>query len=359
MSGPSWALWAALISVGTAPPGTASTPAALMAEAERARARGELDASLELVRRAHALDPSPALLHNIAVLCESLGRYAEAAQAFRGVVDDARTPAEVRARDLERLDALEPKRAYAWLVVSSAGPRAVVYLDRELIAVGEEVRIPPGRHLLEIERTRSEALRVELLDLPAGRRTTVAIAPGGAPTTHAVVTLGHVAPPVSALEVDGARLRGVPPHDRLELPAGARRIRYLPYGETWEEVGLELSPGDARALGEAPGSVGTAVLTMPTPALGAEPVARWPQVVMAGGAVAALASGVVLSVSAASDRAEVEEAARDPSGVVVGLTYARAGELEAGADTKATAGAIALGVGAAAALAALVWWLSE
>lgn len=357
MSAVMWLLCAALAAqpgepAAPATPGAADTPATLMAQAEQARARGELAASLELVRRAHALDPSPALLHNIAVLREALGLYDEAAQAFRGVIDDARTPPEVRARDRERLAALEPRLAQAWLVVTSTGPRGQIYLDREIIAVGEEVRASPGLHLLEVERPGD--LWVQRLELPVGRRTTVKVAPGRSPATHAVVTLGHIVPPVSALELDGLRLRGVPPRQRVELPVGRRHLRYRPYGEAWMEATVELSPGQTIALGEAVAVEVPLVETAPPPAQ----ASPGPWVLLAGGG-AALAGGVVLSVLASSDRAQVEEALGDGQQVVTALTYARAAELEARADAEATAGAIALGVGVGALAAALVWWWSD
>jgi tetratricopeptide (TPR) repeat protein len=98
----------------------------LLAQAAAAKARGAWAESLASMERAHAIHPAPELMNNIGWLLETLGRYRDAAAAYRRVVDDGSASPELRALDRERLEVLSPKLDRGHLVETrscSAGRR--------------------------------------------------------------------------------------------------------------------------------------------------------------------------------------------------------------------------------------------
>jgi hypothetical protein len=81
-------------------------------------------------------------------------------------------------------------------------------------------------------------------------------------------------------------------------------------------------------------------------------------VTLIAGAVAT-GVGVYLISDAGAVRDQVRQADRDTRGVVVGLSLARAQQLEARGDDEATAGVIVAAVGAAALVGGIVWLIVD
>src|SRR5688500_11453877 len=93
--------------------------AALAAEAVRAREAGDLARTLELLERAKSIAPHFKIEHNIGAVLQDLGRYRDAAESYRRVLDDPAAPLEVKTIDRERLAKLEPKLDRAWLMLEA------------------------------------------------------------------------------------------------------------------------------------------------------------------------------------------------------------------------------------------------
>ena len=83
----------------------------------------------------------------------------------------------------------------------------------------------------------------------------------------------------------------------------------------------------------------------------------WPWVV-AGSGLALLAGGVALVFVGDDERQEIRDATQE-DGVVTGMTEAEAARSWEAAGTKTTAGAALLGVGGAAVLGGLGWWIFQ
>jgi hypothetical protein len=314
--------------------GRPATVDTLLEVALAARARDDATTSLLCLSRAYTLEPSSGLLHNIARLFEDLGRYREAAEAYRRLVRDPTLDPALATADKARLEALSPKLTRAWLA-PRLQPEDELRVDGHPVPSGEELGVEPGTQLVEIRRgARVYVLRVELT---LGTRREVRVPDA---TTSATVVL---TPGTRALALGGRPL--ATPLDglrELQLPAGSHTLSWtddddveqsraltLTAGETWVARGAVVAP-----LGEA------------TP---------W---ISAATAIGLGTTSAVLWGLAESDRRAIVDAARDADGVVVGLTLAEADRLDARAqDRTAAAVGLAVGAGVAAAFAATLWWL--
>jgi hypothetical protein len=155
--------------------------------------------------------------------------------------------------------------------------------------------------------------------------------------------------PLESLIIDGYALARLDVA-RVELPAGEHEIaaRIRDRGEV--RLTRSLAASESLSIGET-----FAPIVSPAPEEG-PPVL--PAVTVGLGA-AGLAAGTALVILAKNDRATVQHAARNEEGLIVGLTYPEAKRLEARADDRATAGAIALSAGAAVVAAGVLWWFLE
>jgi hypothetical protein len=326
--------WSLAAHAATCPlEGRPATVDTLLEVALSARARDDASTSLACLSRAYTLEPSAGLLHNIARLFEDLGRYREAAEAYRRLVRDPTLDPALATADKARLEALSPKLTRAWLA-PRLEPDDELRLDGQPAQSGEELGVEPGTKSVEIRRgARVYVLRVELT-LGARRELRVPDA-----ATSATVVL---APGTRTLTLDGrplaTPLEGL---RELQVPAGSRTLSWtdddaeqnraltLTAGETWVARGAVVAP-----LGAATPWISAATAL----GLGAASAALW---------------GL-----AESDRQAIVGAARDADGVVVGLTLAEADRLDARAQDRTTAAVgLAVGAGVAAAFAATLWWL--
>lgn len=303
--------------------------------------------ALEAAREAYRLDPQPELLNNLGVVLEALGRFDEAADAFRRVVEDPRTTQEIREKDRQRLVALEPRLTSATVrfepapdleaTLASAGDSART--DR-----GEDQRVAPGAVLLTIRRISTTALTARRLELSAGRRTTIRIEEEELRPDDAFIDLGPER--VRAMEIDGRRLGWVPdPGARLRLDPGRRAIAWTARDGRPHARTFELAPGETVPLVEA-------AIVAPPPVAPESSLNLAPWIGGAGVAVAVV-GGVLLGVAHGTAASVGPMAGTN----VASVTYAEAVAREQRADREASVGVSLMIGGGVTAAGALVWSL--
>ncbi|MCK6550075.1 hypothetical protein L6R52_29845 [Myxococcota bacterium] len=322
----------------------------LVQAATRAREAGDLERTLDLLRRARAMRPHHRLLHNEARVLEDLGRFREAAAALRGVIDDPETPEDLREADRQRLLGLDVELRSGHLDVARPSD-ASVHLDGEVFTVRR--RAEPGTHHLEVRRGPVvQLLGVELAD---GTLTKLVFAFDAAERARrAVILVDRGAPPDASLVVDGELVRGLlggssgelwlaPGRHTLEITsAGASRAATVDVHAGSELVLAALFPPERAPHDATP--EGRAHLS-------------WTALGIAGAGLGLGVASVVLVAGASSDRDRITNATRRDDGTITGLTMREAEELEAGAASAARSGTI-VAVGAVVCVtAAVVSWL--
>lgn len=319
----------------------------LLAEALAARARGDAAVSLACLSRAYTIEPSAGLLHNIARLLEDVGRYREAAEAYRRIGRSPDLDPALAEADAARLAALLPRLDRAWIrVVASsttgaANATILVHLDGTPLAPGPtEYPHAPGPAILEVRE--GPRLDVRRLELAAGRRVDLAI-PSATGPARAVIALPAG---VRTITIDGSAvatpLDGV---GELYVEAGGHGLSWVDASGVEHRRAVNLVPGEPWVLATADE---------------ASTVARAvPWIGGAAGLALGGASAVFFGLAEA-DRRSIVDAQRNDQGHIDGITMAEAERLDARAGDRAVVGAGLL-VGAAAALvtAGLVWWLGD
>lgn len=327
----------------------------LLDQAAADRSAGRLDDALSKLERAYRLKPSPAVLNNLGLLLQELGRYREAADAYRGVLDDPAAPENLRQLDRERLVTVEPLLSSGWLVLGPEHQGDEVRACGRRLEPGQENPIPPGVCLVEARRTgfvwlgswavaagRRQELRIELSPPVEGQRQ------GGVQ-----VSLDRV----EALVVDGLV---------IPRPAASGSLWLLLSPGTHQ---LSFGPGRFERIEIRAGEVSPLELRPPpeltsTPLPPPAPVSTSPSEVgsplpwVLAGTGVALGIGSAVTFSIASDRhSAVFTDARDESGVITGVTQAEAYERESSArDLDRVALSLALGAGVAL-VASTIWAL--
>lgn len=313
------------------------------------RRAGDLDGALDKLERAHRLRASPALLNNIGVLLQELGRYRAAAAVFRAVVADPKADRGVVERDRKRLTELEPKLERAW-VVRKRNDRVGAVVVCGVPVSDREVAVPAGTCVVEAYAADGSSASVSTIALEVGRRHVVSpwLNPPVRSSKHGAVVLGMTKP--QSIVVDGHALS-----------------RTLPSGRVW----LNLAPGDhlVVVMSSAPkmyrakvvaGGIAemtpvvldaTAVRTAPMPAPPPTPAAEGSALpwILGGSGLAAGITAAVLFGVASGRHNRVYTAERDNTGAIVGLTQTEADDIERSARTL-DAVALTTGITAAACL---------
>ncbi|MBK6685793.1 MAG: tetratricopeptide repeat protein [Deltaproteobacteria bacterium] len=327
----------------------------LLDQAAADRSAGRLDEALAKLERAYRLKPSPALLNNLGLLFQELGRYREAADAYRGVLDDPTTPENLRQLDRERLLTVEPLLQSGWLVLGREHQGDEVRVCGRRLLPGQENGVPPGVCLLEARRDGvcwlgswavvpglRQELRIELSPPKEGH------AHGGVQLTldsvDELLVDGLVIP---TRETRGSLWLLLSPgvHQLFVGPAPGRAQR------------IEIRAGEIAPLDLRPSPSLSPTPLPPLPSAAAEPAevaSPWPWV-LAGTGVA-LGIGAAVTFTVASDRhSAVFTDARDDSGVITGVTQAEAYERESSARDLDRL-ALSLAVGAGVVLVASTIW---
>lgn len=321
----------------------------LLADAVRARGEGRLEESLDLLRKAQAIQPSPGLQNNIARVLEELGRWTEAVDQYRAVAADPEADRELREKDDQRIAELAPKLLYAWITFDLTPSALEVFLDGARIEPKPKLdhRAEPGRRTVEAHLLEERAVVLSEVNAPAGRRTKIARDLRTRSPEEATIQLGAPAAEVEALVIDRYRVRSrLQELSAIHLPAGRHELMLELSGTRTASRSVELSAGTVFSLGS--------VLTeIPS----AEGNSWWPLALGSTGVVAA-GVGAALLIVADNHRSEIRNAARDGE-IITGITLARATDLEDSARTESTAGGVLLGVGSAVIAGAVIAWLVQ
>lgn len=338
----------------------------LIAAAQQAREAGELERCLELLDKASALQPSPALTNNRAKILEELGRYDAAANLYKQVADDPTADANLRSLDASRFAALQGKLARGWLRPRIAPSDTLMWLNGTPTAGAASGELPAnaGMNVLEMSRPGSSVIVWRQLELPAGKRTEWRedLEQPGA-TDGALVLDPKLGAPLS-WRIEGYELRSqIGGRTAVRVAPGVYDVSIeLIQGDVWEET-VRVPPSTQVGIG----ADFAAQPDIPNEPVVAPPKGRspWPYVV--GGVGLAMAGvGTWLLVDGAQDANEIDNASHEPRvlptgtrSVVTGITMSRAADLEASANLKTGLGASFVGVGVAAVVGGIVWWLID
>lgn len=325
---------------------------ALLAEAAKARNAGDYAASLEAMSKAHAIEPAPELLNNIAWLLAALGRYDQAVDTYRSIAADPAVPARLRQLDRARVAELTPKLQHAWLRVTA--PQSSLQVDGKAAAIGAEVAASPGQHVVVIRRLGMRDAILRTVELTRARRLDLALDPSALDPDSGRLLLEGLE--LSELGVDGHVMdaRGL---RTLRLRAGEHRLRLLSSGRQPVELTVAVKPRSTLSLtallaGDAPqySPEPNLVTDAPGPNLGP------PITTVLGAVLGGVATGLL--VYAEADRDTVRDATREADGTITALTLREADALERRANQNATIGLVFAGAGAAALISGLIWWLA-
>lgn len=319
-----------------------------VARAKEALDAGRLEEALDAIERALAIDPRPELINNHGFILEALGRYQEAAAAYRRVIESPDAAPELRELDRQRLRNLAPKLQSAEVrferleagTEACAGSACSFHEGDQLVT--------PGPSVLVIRSASRAELAVRFLDLPIGRRSVIDVGSLSAEPNDGFVRFEgeHL----RSLAVDGRALRWVPESGmRLRLASGPHRLTAITIGDERSSFDVSLEPGETIALMRPPQPLPNEVLAVEVPTSSIDPV---PWIVIAGGVAVAIAGGVLLGLAHA-DAARIDDAAaEDP---VASLTYEEAVELEGRAGRYAPAGVGLLVTGGVAIVAGAIY----
>jgi hypothetical protein len=129
--------------------------------------------ALEAFRRSYELQPRPATLLNLAGALAETGKLVEAAEAYRRFILEAEgRAAEQVPAAREALASLEQRIARVRLVVENLGRDDRVLLDDVPLAaaaLGADLPVDPGAHVLRVERGDREIGRTEF-EVTEGQR---------------------------------------------------------------------------------------------------------------------------------------------------------------------------------------------
>jgi hypothetical protein len=319
-----------LVSIAAPPPEALE----LVEQSNDARERGDFEAALDAMRRAYDLDPAPELANNLAFLFERLGRYVEASQACRWVIESG-APEVLKAKNRDRLAALA-SRLEAAPVVLRASPSSTVHLGELDSDVDGEQLTTPGRALIQIVDRDHREVALRRILLPAGRQTVV---------TAEIDRTGfgsvRLEDPTDRVIVDGETIRE--PRFLLLLEPGPHDIE-----TDRSRFQITVASGDSIALA-AP----IAPPPPPVPEPAPTSTGWWCYLLWGAGGAFAITGGALVG-SAYADIARI-----DDGSPISRVTYDEALELDRSAAIKSPIGIGFLVAGGVSLIAGTTWWLIE
>lgn len=321
-----------------------------------AKKAGDLEKSLFHLRQAYQARPEPQVMNNIGKALEELGRYREAVEAYKKVVDDPKADANLRALDAGRVSVLQGKLGKSWVVVRlPKGAKLFVDGQPPTAPPGQEMGVFPGEHLYEVVLGEGRVYAV-VKKFPLDKRTQVNLAPG---TDAGTLDMAGVAGVRKVAVRERWLNTPVESIEELLVPAGEVELKLRPDSGPESSLTVSVAAGKRTAAAgpfrEALG-VTSVVKKDPIPTTESGGAGPMPWVVFGGG-VLLVGGGVVLQFVAEGDRDTVRDAARDDNGVITGITSTEAHELQDSANTQSTVAAVMMGVGGAAMVGGLVWAL--
>ena len=328
----------------------------LIRKAVKARKSGNLEQASELLRQAIALNSMPELLNNLGMVYTELGRYDDAVDMYRKVVDHPDAKDDLKRLDAERIELLEPKLRRAWLSLESKHKSLQVFIDRRVKNWKRktELEAPPGSCVLQVTSDDGSRTQLEFLDLPAGRRTSVNLSLEQRPRRLGRVLWSPPETPVTEIRIGDYKVAGdVSLLSGIHLQPGSYTIRIRQRGRQSVTQELRVGAGEATELSEVMGGAPIGSDPAVDDRSGPPSLPTLPLVTIGVG-VALSGIGGALLHGAHGDRALVREA-QGPDGVMT-ISMAEAVELETSANDQASNGAVLVGLGVAATVTGLVWW---
>jgi len=354
------ALLAGLAITLTAPAALAETFDELVAKAGQARRAGDMAKTAELLRKAIAIKPVPALLNNLGRVQEDMGDYAGAVESYSKVANDPNADANLRSLDAARIATLQAKLQKGWVLARVAPSGSSVLVDGRPPAAppGKEFPVPPGQAVLQFTSADGKVAAVVKNAYPLGKRTTMTVSLKTPPNNAwGAVALSSLEPKPKSITVDGYAVRKAGGLDELRMSPGKHTLKMAYADGRAISLNVSLAAGTRESIASSVASALAAVkkVTQPPPPK-VEPagMSPWPYVLMGLGAVA-VGVGVFLTVDADDDRDEVLNPIKDSRGVITSITLDKAQEVEADADAKASGGVAAIGVGGALLVGGIVW----
>ncbi len=342
----------------------------LIQRASEARQKGDLETALERLERARAIQDLPEIENNIGRVLQDLGRFKEAIEAYRKVVEDPRTGAELRELDQRRITELEKKRETAWIQIRVVPENAEIHLrgghvDSLLAGDTGLISAQEGEASIQATRPGGTAILLVFRKLELGRLVKVAldVSEGHHDALSAIDLATDLAAPIEALSVDRTKVQGrldARPLE-LDLEPGAHELDVKLKGFARESISIYAEPDQTLLLATCLHAERitprqeTPIAVERKKADGAPVPKMWPLLTGAVGA-ALIAGGGVLLAGAASDRNRVTNAAKDGD-VVIGLTMREAADLNSTANQKATFAVASCLIGALVLAGSLGWAL--
>jgi hypothetical protein len=303
------------------------------------------EAAVEL-RRAHDLDPNPALLYNIARALEEDFQLERALGLFNQFIEAIDAPA-ARARaelSVTRVQALARElETHGVLAGIPRGAYELATIDGEPLTFREDqphLLYPPGARRLSFRYANGFTMTIPL-KLREGQVARLA----DLASHHGVLRL-EVDPVDARLEVDG---RTIQSGRAVTLRAGEHTVTARAPGFAAVERSLTVSP-------EVLTTTTLVLVTAARPAVTS--TARLPLSPLwigAGAAAVGLGVGVALQVTAASERDQVLDGDTSSSGLVTSITQVEARAIEDRAWRLDLGAFISYGVAGAAALATSIY----
>ena len=366
---------------------------ALLKEAYQAKQRGDLDETLRLLAEAYRLDPKPKILNNIGKTLEDMGRYREATEEYKRVVDNPTADPNLRALDAGRIGALAIKLTSSWVrlkgvgVASAGGPKVWVK-DKPITEDDVEIPAPAGRAVVEVLLPSGEHALLRETELLTGTRTDLTKKQLSVPGSWPVLDLSGWDPPPAAIEVNGhivnadlAKLK------RITVAPGRRSVRVTGADAKAVEETRSLSPGERWTLAQperriepmiAPVVTAAPVLAVEAPppkietpkvdevepapsqavAYVPDEKSSWPWVFIGLGSASAV-GGAAMWFLADRDRDKISTAKRDFDGAVIGMLQTEAESVEEDAKLKSDIGTWLIAGGGAVGAIGIIWALVD
>ena len=152
----------------------------MLGQAKQAMKAEEYQKCLALLEKALPLADdklAPTILNNIGRVQELSGRYADAFQTYSKVMNDSRTPADMKNINAARMISIQSKLKSAWLVGGLDPQGAQFWLQGALVTMGEssdnEVELVGGNGALEGFDSQNGLTSLRFLTLPLGQRSSV------------------------------------------------------------------------------------------------------------------------------------------------------------------------------------------
>jgi len=339
----------------------------LMGQAVRAKNAGNYEKCLEHLEQAFPLatdEDAPTILNNIGRIQELLGQYADAFATYSKVMNDSRTPADMKNVNAARLIAIQGKLNSAWLMGSLEPQSAQFWLAGEPLTLDSdaeaEVEFVKGEGPLEGFDAEQKLASLRFLNLPLGLRSSVHEDLEAGAENGGHLSLADVSRTGAELSINGYTLKSdLASVNKVRLATGHYVLNFSNTTDTTKGLSFDLAAGDEVRLSdllanhrqEMEAAASAAVAQRQSRSSGS--VLPW---ILVGSGLALGGGGGYFMWKAAEERAKITGEA-DENNHVATLTRPQADEIKADADTYQMTGNVLVGVGVATVLSGVGYWL--